>query len=289
MSGVELLAPRKYENAREALFGSLEMLHVVINRFRASEVEREATVPEGSLLAEDFTLKGWLFDVSRSGKNAARLEQASERVVATANNIGVYVDSVSPVGVHCARKDHWDFDSWNVLDCIPQGRRIVDSRADACGKLSELSHCYRGLKLADSVVEREEVVVRVYISVPPGLIDKQIHVPRVGRIVGDHQAAFAAGNMLSLLKAEAADVSPGADELSIVGSEEGLGTVFNDRDAVFLCERADCFHLARVTEKVGNYYCFGARADAARDCLRGHVAGLGVYVGKYRNCAWVGT
>ena len=124
-------------------------------------------------------------------------------------------------------------------------------------------------------------MIRLGVSVAPGLVDEEPHSPCVRLVPGDDDSALACGHVLALLQAEAADVADRPDQASIALRPVGLRCVLDDGQVVSFGQLEDGTHAARVAEQVRDDDRPGTRGDPGSDRLGGDVVGQRVDVGEH--------
>ena len=101
-------------------------------------------------------------------------------------------------------------------------------------------------------------------------------------VVGGDDAPLAAGHVLGALKAEAAGVGDAAHQLSMDGSQEALGVVFQNLEPVPFCDPHEARHIRRKPVERHRQNGLGSGADAGFHRPRIDVPGIGIHVGKNR-------
>jgi hypothetical protein len=89
--------------------------------------------------------------------------------------------------------------------------------------------------------------------------------------------------VLAVREDEGADRAHRADQATVLGGEERLRGILDDRNAMMRGNPSDAGHVARVAEQVCRDDGTGARADARGDRVRGDVEADRVDVGENRD------
>ena len=102
---------------------------------------------------------------------------------------------------------------------------------------------------------------------------------------GDDSAAFAGGDVLGALEAEADDVAGSADALALEAAAERVRRVFDDAQTVLGSQRSQRREVAHARRVVHRHDGLGARGDAPAHVLDVDPGGLGVDVAGDRRGA----
>ena len=110
-------------------------------------------------------------------------------------------------------------------------------------------------------------------------------------VVGRHQAAIAERpQVLRGVERKAAHQAQAPYTTSIpVRGADGLGSIFNDRDAMLVCHRQDLVHGSRLTEQMDWNDGLCSIGDRGLQQARVHVIGRIVHVHEHRRCPGTGN
>lgn len=107
-----------------------------------------------------------------------------------------------------------------------------------------------------------------------------------GVFANDHPA-LAGGDDFVCEKAEASDIAHRSGLCSAILGSERFGVVFHDEEIVFLRERENRVHVARMTVKMHRHHRFRAARDFARDVRWIERPSIRRDIRKNRRCAAV--
>jgi len=84
------------------------------------------------------------------------------------------------------------------------------------------------------------------------------------------------------IRAETCNISDGSDFLAPVLCSNGLGSVFHDKKAVFICDSLYLVHLRRLSVKVDRFNSHCPWGYALFDEVRIDIEGFRINIDKYR-------
>jgi len=214
---------------------------------------------ERILLAKDAAIEGGFHDIP--GRRAdPTLEQCLAHGRRSAGNDRcIDADGVFPPGAAGVRRDVRDGNSGNIRDARRETRGKRVALGDDVIQLGELRQGNGALQFAHAVVQGDEFVIGIGLTVRPCFVDEERDSAREGRVIGHDDTALARRDVLALLQAKAADGTDRAGVTSVVLREQRLRGVFDHRNTQPIRELDDRIHLGRNTEEVRDDDGFGLR------------------------------
>ena len=101
------------------------------------------------------------------------------------------------------------------------------------------------LKSTQAVIEADDAVVKLVRQAGASGVDIALDDLQVFEVVGDHSAAFAAGDELARLEAERAEVSHRAGAFSFPLSAVRVGAILDDFQFVFCGDAQNFVHIGK--------------------------------------------
>src|ERR1700691_1885693 len=141
------------------------------------------------------------------------------------------------------------------------------------------------MQFREAVVETEFTVLEPVIAFVASLISQSPHLPRNSGIAGDNHPPFSGRYLLVGVESKNSCISQCADLLSLKLGPNCFACIFNQKQTMTPCNREECIHIRRMSERVNGNDCLRFVRDRSFCLLWIHVESERININKDGICS----